>query len=571
MSGGSHHASEVRRALLRSSRLAGLVRENGGHDVSLDDTRLGRERRAALLLADAVVLRALWSLSPHLSSSFASAGSASAGRLKEIQMGSSSSSGSSISGSPSSSGGGGASAGGSPSSTGSGGGDGNTNVNVRAGSGAVAVGSPSSSSSSSYSGGTSQTSIAAVIASACASDEDAALAAQWLERRRLSSSQKAVYRLAGFSAKTSSSKLVEEGTDENEVTTTAELTTAHAVSGVFLTYLPQHVMIALLVIPPFLVSFQTLVIAITVVAALYLPTYLGRPSTRPWRASKRIKQFLTRCAEAASTRWYPSMWIACDTWPETTLYDSQKLMFGYHPHGLCPALCVWAPLTRAWGGALAAAARWDKARAAPAPLVASVLHRIPILRDLLQAVGSLEASKEAIRGVLSKEDNNGVLLVPGGISELIEDGRAGHAAVVLVCKHKGFVREALLSGASLVPVFCFGEHRALRNLFPWRSAMRAAYRLFGIPLPYLPSGHGMGLLPLPATDPIAVVVGAPLPPPSDVTPEQLRDDPQLLTRTIDAHHYRYYCKLSALYYRHRAAFGYGDVGLVLDHLSSASS
>ena len=100
--------------------------------------------------------------------------------------------------------------------------------------------------------------------------------------------------------------------------------------------------------------------------------------------------------------------------------------------------------------------------------------------------------------------------------------------------------------------------------------MRQSYRLFGIPLPYLPAGHAMGLLPLPAADPVAIAVGQPLPPPAHASPADLAKDPELLAATVDAQWRKYFVELSGLYYRHRDAFGYGGVRLVLDGLGVPS-
>ena len=52
------------------------------------------------------------------------------------------------------------------------------------------------------------------------------------------------------------------------------------------------------------------------------------------------------------------------------------------------------------------------------PLTASVMHLVPLMRDLLQYIGGREVSKDAIQLALRSGKN--CLLIPGGQAEMME-------------------------------------------------------------------------------------------------------------------------------------------------------
>ena len=87
-------------------------------------------------------------------------------------------------------------------------------------------------------------------------------------------------------------------------------------------------------------------------------------------------------------------------------------------------------------------------------------------------------------------------------------------------KRKGFIRIALESGASVVPVFCFGETELFETFLPdphsWVAKAQAfSHRYWGTSQPIF-RGTGVfsnsGMLPLRRE--LTTVVGAPLPPPA---------------------------------------------------------
>ncbi|KHJ83831.1 diacylglycerol acyltransferase [Oesophagostomum dentatum] len=78
-------------------------------------------------------------------------------------------------------------------------------------------------------------------------------------------------------------------------------------------------------------------------------------------------------------------------------------------------------------------------------------------RELFLLMGFIDASKESIEYVLKgKETGRAVVLVVGGAEEAL-DAHPGYHVLTLKSR-RGFVREALKTGAYLVPVYSFGEN-----------------------------------------------------------------------------------------------------------------
>ncbi|CAI4223322.1 unnamed protein product [Auanema sp. JU1783] len=138
-------------------------------------------------------------------------------------------------------------------------------------------------------------------------------------------------------------------------------------------------------------------------------------------------------------------------------------------------------------------------------------------RELLMLYGFVSCSKESIEHILTKQGKgNAVVLVIGGAEEAL-DAHPGYHCLTLQSR-KGFVREALRTGAHLVPVYSFGENEifvqipnppgsALRRLQTWmKKKIGMSWPLF----------HGRGFFQmtfgyLPYPKPINTVVGRPIP------------------------------------------------------------
>ncbi|GJP48166.1 hypothetical protein CLOM_g7441 [Closterium sp. NIES-68] len=237
---------------------------------------------------------------------------------------------------------------------------------------------------------------------------------------------------------------------------------------------------------------------------------------------------------------------------DASLYPAdQRYIFTYHPHGLIPAIMAWFFHTSAWAALLPGIR--------PVALVASVLFRVPLLRQLCLWGGLREVSREGFKAAI--HDQQAAIVCPGGQSELSYHGASSERVVVLCARKVGFVRMAVETRSLLVPIFCFGEAALFDNIFHMPSLQRFTYRRFGFPIPFLPIGL-FGLLPLPRTAPVTLVVGRPFDP-TAMLPTSLDPGKPMPLEHLQAIRDRYYEEVQALFERHKARWGMEDVQLEL--------
>ncbi|KAK6049329.1 diacylglycerol acyltransferase [Cooperia oncophora] len=143
------------------------------------------------------------------------------------------------------------------------------------------------------------------------------------------------------------------------------------------------------------------------------------------------------------------------------------------------------------------------------------------------------------------------LVVSSGAEEALEARPGAHKLKLLT--RKGFVKQALRYGASLVPVYTFGENDLYHQLDnPEGSFVRKfqtwSKKLFGVSMPLF---YGRGLLQLnfgflPHRRPLNTVVGAPITVP--VVHEPTDEE-------VDRVHRQYCEALTELFEQHKARFG----------------
>jgi 2-acylglycerol O-acyltransferase 2 len=174
------------------------------------------------------------------------------------------------------------------------------------------------------------------------------------------------------------------------------------------------------------------------------------------------------------------------------------------------------------------------------------------MRELLLWSGTCAASNRSLKFILGnkghcKQKGQVSILIVGGAAESLE-ARPGRFKLVLK-NRKGFIRVALETGTSLVPVFSFGENEvffALEN--PENSRLRRFQNVikkhfhFGLPVI---SGRGVfnysfGLLP--HRKPMHTVIGAPIKVTKNAAPT---------TADIEALHALYISKLNELFEEHK--------------------
>nr|CAD2182860.1 unnamed protein product [Meloidogyne enterolobii] len=155
----------------------------------------------------------------------------------------------------------------------------------------------------------------------------------------------------------------------------------------------------------------------------------------------------------------------------------------------------------------------------------------PIRREFFMALGIISCNPESISYVLSRPKmGNAVGIVPGGAAESLESFPNVHR--IILKNRKGFVRLAIKHGASLVPVYHFGESSLFRQISTKEFSLARKFQnlvkrwtsvafpfAYGqnflasfLPVDYihkLPRMLTIGLLPF--RNKVVTVVGAPIP------------------------------------------------------------
>jgi 2-acylglycerol O-acyltransferase 2 len=205
-----------------------------------------------------------------------------------------------------------------------------------------------------------------------------------------------------------------------------------------------------------------------------------------------------------------------------TVFDPQgTYMFGYHPHGIISAGCFTTFAANATG----IEEIIPNIKFYPATLNNNFY--VPFWRDLLLHLGAIGVSANALKYVLSKGPGNAVVVVPGGAAEAL-DARPGTHSLTLK-KRQGFFRIALEHGASLVPIYSFGENDLYEQASNdegtfVRKVQNVFLKYAGFATPFFSGAGGAGVAipmnPIPARVPIITVIGDPIKCPKIESPTQ---------------------------------------------------
>ncbi|TMW62429.1 hypothetical protein Poli38472_005047 [Pythium oligandrum] len=177
---------------------------------------------------------------------------------------------------------------------------------------------------------------------------------------------------------------------------------------------------------------------------------------------------------------------------------------------------------------------------------------LPFWRDILLAVGFLDASFKSLQSGLRR--NRSVAVVLGGAAEALY-AHPGTNDIILN-KRKGIVRLALTTGTPMVPVFMFGESELYYQVANpkgslLRSIQQSFLRVFKFSPP-VPVGVGVLGCPIgvmPRRVPLHIVTGKPIPVPLIETPSE---------RDILKYQAIYRTALEALYATHEERY-YGEI------------
>lgn len=247
-----------------------------------------------------------------------------------------------------------------------------------------------------------------------------------------------------------------------------------------------------------------------------------------------------------------------DYFPATLIKTAElpadrNYIFGLHPHGIIGLGSVASFGTNA--------THFDRLfpGVQRSIVTLALLFHVPMTREWLLAAGAISASEASIDYVLDGADGRGrtgraVAIVVGGAEEALH-AHPGANELQLRRRH-GFVRVALRHGASLVPVYNFGETdlyeqvengsgtflRKVQNAF--KKVFTFAPPLFYGPPIFASFTPFVGIMPF--RRPINTVVGAPICVTRCANPTR---------QQIDALHAEYCRKLTALFDAHKTRFG----------------
>lgn len=193
---------------------------------------------------------------------------------------------------------------------------------------------------------------------------------------------------------------------------------------------------------------------------------------------------------------------------QPTVFDKEKnYLYCYHPHGVQSA------------GAFSfasSATGFDHLfpHLTCSVQTLSINYAIPFTRENLIALGLGDASKGCLIKTLTSKPGSSAMLVTGGALESLYTHP--YSSKVVLKTRAGFVKVALQSGASLVPVWGFGENNLYENLAEGNSRLRKWQRRIQRAITFAPLlVHGRGVFTysgglLPRRRPISVVVGNPI-------------------------------------------------------------
>lgn len=133
---------------------------------------------------------------------------------------------------------------------------------------------------------------------------------------------------------------------------------------------------------------------------------------------------------------------------ETPLNPEGLYIFGIHPHGIM-TMALWVNFVAISQETSALSFRM---------VTLSINLWVPFFRELLLWTGFISSDKKSVLRCLKKYKRS-VTITVGGAEESLMIQSNG----IILDKRKGFVELALRSGASLVPVWNFGE----RDVYPW--------------------------------------------------------------------------------------------------------
>jgi 1-acyl-sn-glycerol-3-phosphate acyltransferase len=234
---------------------------------------------------------------------------------------------------------------------------------------------------------------------------------------------------------------------------------------------------------------------------------------------------LEQLAEAFANSWQNYMpEITCVPWSsDAALPVDKQYVFAIHPHGIhCLGLAAFQTRGSTFH---------QRFPGLHGPklcgLAATVIFKIPVVRELFLFWGYIDASRTVASQALGKGQS--LYVVVGGEEESMMT--TWGKDIVVLKKRKGFVRLALSHGVTLVPIFAAGTTDCYRTYSFLAGSRRWLQKSFGIALPIF---HGRWMTTLPYKVQVKILVGEPIPTPMLIV-EGARPNEEL----VDEYHQKY--------------------------------
>jgi hypothetical protein len=281
----------------------------------------------------------------------------------------------------------------------------------------------------------------------------------------------------------------------------------------------------------------------------------------------------------------------------TTTTKTNKYVMGYHPHGIIAVgtFCAFATdsvrvldLSDEDNDKIESPFKEKRGFSSLFPRLDRRVVTLPqnfvtpLLREYFLSMGCITSQKESFRSYLQTHQSNAsidkdtatgraMIVVVGGAAESM---MAEEGSINLVLRNRrGFVREAIMAGASLVPVLGFGETNLYHFWESEKDSLAAKWQRFvkanfGFASPNF-RGRSIFLKEIgnmPYRTPVVVVVGTPIAPPTSerIDGKLYKDFAPVIDRKTDEPmnkdgkilkewHTKYVQALEALYNQHKNA------------------
>lgn len=188
---------------------------------------------------------------------------------------------------------------------------------------------------------------------------------------------------------------------------------------------------------------------------------------------------------------------------------------------------------------------FPKIKSSTRTLAASVLFRIPLVREFALWTGCIDASRPVAERTLKR--GGSILVLPGGEAEQI---RTEHGKEkIFLNSRKGFVKLALKHGVPLVPAYVFGASDYYRTSMLFYDLRLWLVKNLGICIPFAFGVYGTVLAPHPVKT--TIVFGKPLHFP-------VKEEGAPSAEELNDAHGQFCKELTLLFDTHKKSLGYGD-------------